>query len=430
MTKVALASFNSKAILLLLVLNGCHAMFNRLTAQHADCSDAILLTDTFYRQVLPLRGFGKVRELVQSKSLDSTAFARESNSLWLKFHISEPSYFEFELTPDQARDDYDFVLFPAPSSNASEQVKSLTGITLIRSNISRNDPLIRSRTGISLAASNIKQKIGKGESFCARPVLDEGDYFLVIDAARTPLGGFVIKTRIEPIPKPQPPVVVLPPAPARLKISFTDSARTGVPMRLTLNYPGLGIDFLRTDSSAYHFPLKDTLVISGSAKGFFPFFGVFATDSDSSSIDEVIVLNPLREESNARIGNIFFEGNTAVFLPGSEHALLALVEFMNLNPGLKIEIQGHVNGPGQRNIREFRRLSEDRAREIRDFLVFNNVSKRRISVEGYGNSRMIYPMPTTAYESEQNRRVEIMVKRYDPEEVFQVSTANGNSGSE
>jgi outer membrane protein OmpA-like peptidoglycan-associated protein len=72
-----------------------------------------------------------------------------------------------------------------------------------------------------------------------------------------------------------------------------------------------------------------------------------------------------------------------------------------------------VNGPRQKNTKEFKRLSEQRAKEIKSYLADNQIKKNRIIAEGYGNTKMIFPEPKTPEEGEKNRRVEIKILKLD-----------------
>ena len=89
--------------------------------------------------------------------------------------------------------------------------------------------------------------------------------------------------------------------------------------------------------------------------------------------------------------------------------MLLLTRFMQANPKVKVEIQGHVNGPTYKNTKEFIELSTARARTVYEFLMVNDVEPERISYVGLGNSQMIYPEPKNKDQSEANRRVEVKV---------------------
>jgi len=89
--------------------------------------------------------------------------------------------------------------------------------------------------------------------------------------------------------------------------------------------------------------------------------------------------------------------------------MLMLLRFLQENAKVKIEVEGHVNGPTFKNKKEFVDLSTARAKTVYDFLLVNDVEPGRISYVGLGNSQMLYPEPKNKEQSEANRRVEIKV---------------------
>ncbi|OPZ96753.1 MAG: Peptidoglycan-binding protein ArfA [Bacteroidetes bacterium ADurb.Bin408] len=108
--------------------------------------------------------------------------------------------------------------------------------------------------------------------------------------------------------------------------------------------------------------------------------------------------------------NIYFEGGTANFLPISYDALEGLLDFLQKNPSVKIEIQGHVNGPNEPpDINYSNNLGYRRARAVYDYLVNRKTDKERLSCKGFGNTQMVYPNAVVESEMAKNRRVEIVI---------------------
>lgn len=108
--------------------------------------------------------------------------------------------------------------------------------------------------------------------------------------------------------------------------------------------------------------------------------------------------------------NIYFEGGTASFLPISYDALEGLLDFLQKNPSVKIEIQGHVNGPNEPpDINYSNNLGYRRARAVYDYLVNRKTDKERLSCKGFGNTQMVYPNAVSEIEMVKNRRVEIVI---------------------
>ena len=82
---------------------------------------------------------------------------------------------------------------------------------------------------------------------------------------------------------------------------------------------------------------------------------------------------------------------------------------MNQNPNVAIEVEGHVNGPGQKNSKDYQELSYNRAYAVKAYLIKSGVDKGRIDFKGYGNSKMLYPNPNSPFQESANRRVEIKI---------------------
>lgn len=107
-----------------------------------------------------------------------------------------------------------------------------------------------------------------------------------------------------------------------------------------------------------------------------------------------------------KIDNLNFIINTFAVVPESRSKMFELLLVLQKNPGLKIEIQGHLCCVSE----DRKDLSTQRAKAINNFLVYNNISKDRLSFKGYGSSVPLFPLPEKD-ESERaaNRRVEILI---------------------
>jgi len=156
-------------------------------------------------------------------------------------------------------------------------------------------------------------------------------------------------------------------------------------------------------------PWQEKMLVTSLAPGFLPMSKLFVHSPDSLSLTDTFRLKRILPDSIMVLSFVFFQGNTDQILPESSPAMHALLRFMNNNPGVKIEIQGHVNAPGQKNGRSLRKLSEARAYAIKKFLTFNGIKKNRVKTEGFGNEKMLFPDPQTPEQSEQNRRVEVKI---------------------
>jgi outer membrane protein OmpA-like peptidoglycan-associated protein len=122
---------------------------------------------------------------------------------------------------------------------------------------------------------------------------------------------------------------------------------------------------------------------------------------------------PLKDKvAMAKIGtkiiikDINFYLNTFAITPESNGALYDLLFVLQNNPNLEIQIQGHICCVSN----DKRKLSLERAKQVRRFLVFKGVPQYRITVTGFGVSQPIYAIPEDNEEqAAANRRVEIEI---------------------
>lgn len=155
-------------------------------------------------------------------------------------------------------------------------------------------------------------------------------------------------------------------------------------------------------------PRSGKIQIRCDAEGYF--FIDKELDLDlSKPMDVSLMMDPVKKGKSIQIQEIEFKPGTSEFLPGTEPRLKRLKDFLALNSDLEVEIQGHVYSPGENSILG-QRISEARAKRVMNYLIHNGIDRSRLSAEGYGNTRPIYPNPKFSYEEQANRRVEIVVK--------------------
>ena len=118
--------------------------------------------------------------------------------------------------------------------------------------------------------------------------------------------------------------------------------------------------------------------------------------------------NQLLETGRIRLENVYFETGRAKLLPESEAALREAGETLELYPRLVIEVQGHTDtrGASAHN----RRLSQDRAESVRQFLIEHfRLEPAHLIATGYGETQ-----PETRERNDEellrNRRVELHVR--------------------
>jgi len=122
------------------------------------------------------------------------------------------------------------------------------------------------------------------------------------------------------------------------------------------------------------------------------------------------LLKPIKKGTAFNLNQLIFYPNKAKFMKSSYAELNYLLNVLKAQPALHIEIQGHVNGPQQKNSPAFQKLSENRAKAVYQYLVKNGINHKRMSHQGFGNTKMLCSKPVNENQMKKNRRVEILVK--------------------
>ncbi len=156
-------------------------------------------------------------------------------------------------------------------------------------------------------------------------------------------------------------------------------------------------------------PLRRNYAFNVSEDGYL-FYSQSMQLAEVNSLTDPIVLNidlePIEIGAQMELYNIYFQTDSFRILPQSEPELQKLVTFLQTNPKLKVEIQGHTDSSG--NPEKNLELSKLRAKSVVDYLVENKIQLGRLKSDGYGDTR---PIATndTAEGKRQNRRTTIRI---------------------
>ncbi len=125
-------------------------------------------------------------------------------------------------------------------------------------------------------------------------------------------------------------------------------------------------------------------------------------------------VNVAFDDTRAELSGISFRAGSAELVPSSLATLDRTIEGLKKNAKAKVEIEGHTSSEGGEEFNQ--KLSEDRAKSVRDYMVRKGISKDRVTAVGYGYSR-----PKASNDTEegrrQNRRIEVRVTNPDEVEV-------------
>ncbi len=103
---------------------------------------------------------------------------------------------------------------------------------------------------------------------------------------------------------------------------------------------------------------------------------------------------------------MFFETNSFDLKKESYVELNKLVSILKNNPNSKVEIGGHTDNRGAKALND--KLSSNRAKAVRDYLVTKGIKGNRLTSKGYGSSKPIGSNDTEEGRA-QNRRTEFKV---------------------
>lgn len=156
-------------------------------------------------------------------------------------------------------------------------------------------------------------------------------------------------------------------------------------------------------------PLEKRLALNVSHTGYLFFsenFSYSASRDDLNPWLRDIKLAPIKAGEAVVLKNIFFQTNKYDLEPESIAELTKLKELLTSNPGMRIEISGHTDNTGNREINMS--LSRNRAKAVVEYLIQNGIESSRITFEGYADTQPIDNNDTEEGRS-RNRRTEFKV---------------------
>jgi outer membrane protein OmpA-like peptidoglycan-associated protein/Tol biopolymer transport system component len=158
-------------------------------------------------------------------------------------------------------------------------------------------------------------------------------------------------------------------------------------------------------------PAGRSYSVSANKEGFFFFSQSFEvpTTTRYQEIIKDISLKPIEKGAKIVLNNIFFETGKAALSPQSRLELSKAIDLMKTNPSMIIEVGGHTDNVGE-DLSNMK-LSHERAKSVRDYLVNAGITSARIQAKGYGESN-----PVASNETDEgrktNRRTEFVILEF------------------
>jgi outer membrane protein OmpA-like peptidoglycan-associated protein len=122
-----------------------------------------------------------------------------------------------------------------------------------------------------------------------------------------------------------------------------------------------------------------------------------------------IALKPIEKGAKVILNNIFFETGLATLSSDSRLELKKAIDLMKMNPSMIIEVGGHTDNVGDDALNM--KLSHDRAKSVRDYLVNGGIASTRLQAKGYGR---LNPVADNGTEDgrQANRRTEFVILEF------------------
>ena len=385
----------------------------RLSAQQADCDQAIDITGLDEIHATAPVGSGRWVE-VHSSKVSLYAFSTEHNTVWYRFEVKQSCEMSFTITPDNPKDDYDFLLYKSKGKQSCQYIRK-GELQPVRSNISR--PSVTGETGLSAKGTSYYVHEGKGNNWSKTLVVKRGEvYFLVLDNVYKNGQGHRIQffyTNCK-----QEPAIIDQKLSVNINVKDQESKRlirgNIVLIDESKGYKNYDTVYNKVSSSVF-IPVEADRYYECVvwAEGYLKTRKIFKLDSNDKPLRLDMEMQAVAVGKTFELGNLYFVGGTAQVVRKSYPVLRNLLATMKDNPTLKIEIQGHVNltpNPKEKKSEAYyQELSVARAQAVYDYLAKRGVSESRMIYKGFGYSKMIYSKPKTPEQMQRNRRVVVKI---------------------
>ncbi len=394
------------------------SLLSEIQAQNGDCNTSLYFQDSI--GIIPIpKGYGKKLEIKGNNIKNEYLFTKEHNTSWSVIHFTMDASFQFELVPQFADDDFDFVIFKYNGASTCDSIVNKS-ILPLRSNLSKRTPDKGSVTGLKKGFENNFSAAGPNPSFSKPLDVKAGDsLLLIIDSPYGSKGSFSVFNFTEYFPIIfEEEVIEVEEEPRNLRVTIITQDENGN----NITEPNIYLKSLGKEHrdnpqfdedgnifSEFFNPGVEQIIIA-SQKGYLFQKYNFKWDGEQDSTI-TIQLTPLTIGTKLQLENILFLPNSPQFLSSSKDELSNLVLFLKSNPSMEVEIGGHVHGTRKRNIKKYRKLSEERAIAVYNYAVSNGIEASRLTYKGYGNSQMIFRPAKNETEIKANRRVEFTITK-------------------
>ncbi|MDY0150702.1 MAG: OmpA family protein [Candidatus Cloacimonas sp.] len=153
-------------------------------------------------------------------------------------------------------------------------------------------------------------------------------------------------------------------------------------------------------------PRLDTFTYRVAKANYMQISGELAVPAEEHDVVKDFRLLRLEEEAIFQLDNVQFEFAKAILTPASIKILEPVLQTMKANESLEIELSGHTDTVGSRDINM--RLSDARAKAVGTYLTDNGIDAKRVTTKGYGFDKPIAKNDTPEGRAK-NRRTELKI---------------------
>ncbi len=131
---------------------------------------------------------------------------------------------------------------------------------------------------------------------------------------------------------------------------------------------------------------------------------------ESAAMDDInFTMKSIESGKSYKINDIYYATNSSELTDASKIVLDVLIDFLNDNPNISIEIQGHTDNIGR--YQDNLVLSESRAKSVYNYLIQNYIQANRLTYKGYADSKPVADNNTEEGRSQNRRTVFVITKK-------------------
>lgn len=183
------------------------------------------------------------------------------------------------------------------------------------------------------------------------------------------------------------------------------------PVKANIRYESLpfggNIGLYKGESFSFHIPESTAFRLRIEADGFTSFVReVQVKQFKEGRYFTIIELLPNGTGQLIRLEKLLFNLGKADISEESYQELNAVVHMMKENPDMIIQLEGHTDFRG--NAKQNMKLSKDRVKSVRAYLISQGVKRKRIKTKAFGGDQPI-SRHNDPGARERNRRVEVRI---------------------